>query len=428
MAGWGIFEENCFVYRRLFLPFFIVGSISGLFLNISSEWVLFLLVLDSLLMVVSIMVRLFLFSPKFRRAFGFLDAAVAVMILLAGLINSQRNTSSKKFSFRDSDIVEEIESFVDSSIDTLLSDPSLVRNRGLLKALVLGNKSELDSSIKSDFRRSGASHILALSGMHIGVIYSAILLLLFPFNITVRLKRVKLPLVLAVMVLYVVVTGLSPSACRAVLMIGMNLWARESGRSGYIETPLLLSAAILLIIDPHAAESLSFQLSFAAMAGIVFIFPTLGSAFDNLFHDTGEVGKEFTNQESLKLFTRVRLHRINPFLALVLWLARVVYQLCAISISCQIATAPLVLYYFGSLPQQFLITNIVASPLVSLIIYSFLIFLLVNSISYFASLLLWGGATCNGGMELLEPLLHLLQHITGELLSLLISVMEWLAV
>lgn len=359
-------------------------------------------------------------------------ACFIAALFLLGLANSQRLDAVDLQQFAESRVVASFRQAIDSSIDAFLPDihqplktipigePIKVsqnsrvssaskplerstehgnsNERAVLQALVLGDKSELTSEVKADFRDSGASHILALSGMHIGIIYSTLMVLLSFMNSHYILHRCKLPLALMFMLLYVLATGLSPSACRSVIMIGLTLWAGLSGRTCNRETPLLLSACILLLLDPHIARSLSFQLSFAAMGGIVFIFSTI----DGILKPSFEFWLSPFNRRSWR-------QKLRAFLPLALYR---LLQLCAVSVSCQIATMPLTLYYFGNVPRYFLITNLVASPLVTAIIYVFVMFsVLCGALNLIVPGKAVSAAVASSGGFIVYELLHLLNSL-----------------
>lgn len=343
-------------------------------------------------------------------------ACFIAALFLLGLANSQRLDAVDLQQFAESRVVASFRQAIDSSIDAFLPDihhssvssasKPLERStehgnsneRAVLQALVLGDKSELTSEVKADFRDSGASHILALSGMHIGIIYSTLMVLLSFMNSHYILHRCKLPLALMFMLLYVLATGLSPSACRSVIMIGLTLWAGLSGRTCNRETPLLLSACILLLLDPHISRRLSFQLSFAAMGGIVFIFSTI----DGILKPSFEFWLSPFNRRSWR-------QKLRAFLPLALYR---LLQLCAVSVSCQIATMPLTLYYFGNVPRYFLITNLVASPLVTAIIYVFVMFsVLCGALNLIVPGKDVSAAVASSGGFILYELLHLLNSL-----------------
>lgn len=214
-----------------------------------------------------------------------------------------------------------------SAIDSIFTDDE---TSSLAKALFIGDKSGIGKETRDDFRKSGASHLLALSGLHLGILYSVIRIIcrLLPRKKTIGIVRGILTM--AVLGFYALMTGMGDSIARAYVMICIYELAEMAGRRQKPIWVLVLSAIIILSINPSALHSISFQLSYSAMAGIFLILPYLKSAVT--------VGS-----------------RIMSYL----------WQTLALSVSCQLATLPLVLWYFGYFPKYFLITNLLCVPLTS---------------------------------------------------------------
>lgn len=200
--------------------------------------------------------------------------------------------------------------------------------RGIALALILGNKDELDSDITEAYAGSGAMHILAVSGLHVGLIY-----LLFT-SIFQRLPYAirKFPWIevissIFILIAYALLTGLSPSVMRAVAMFSFMAVGRALRRKASVYNSLAASAFLLLLIDPQLLFSVGFQLSYAAVIGIVYLQPKL---------------------YSLYRFENVFLNKI--------------WAITCVSIAAQWATAPLSAFYFHQFPTYFLITNLLAIP------------------------------------------------------------------
>lgn len=204
----------------------------------------------------------------------------------------------------------------------------------ILSAIAIGDKSRIDRSLKHDFRQSGAMHLIALSGLHIGVLYLFLSLTLALLGHSRPARIIRKILILALLWSYAIISGLSSSILRAVIMITVyeagDLF--DSGRD--LLRTLAISAFIITICNPEAPFQIGFQLSYGAMAGICFIYPRL--------------------KKLLECRTAIM---------------EKVWNTVAMSLSCQAATAPLVLLYFGTFPRYFLITNFVAIPLTSASIY-----------------------------------------------------------
>lgn len=145
----------------------------------------------------------------------------------------------------------------------------------LVNALLTGDRSSLDSSVMNSFRDSGASHILALSGLHLGIIYGILLKVTSIFGKHPTVNAVRSLIIISLCGIYTLTTGASPSLVRAFLFILVNETARLTHRSN---NPLRVYCAALFIqtaINPQVVSSTGFQLSYLAMAGIFLLYPAL---------------------------------------------------------------------------------------------------------------------------------------------------------
>lgn len=207
----------------------------------------------------------------------------------------------------------------------------------LVKALLTGDRSDLTKEITGIFRDSGASHILALSGLHLGVLYLLLARLSSPLGNSLAARRLRYSLIIASALFYAVMTGGSPSIVRAFLFIAINETARLLGRKRDPVRVLLAALTIQLALRPDVIASVGFQLSYAAMAGIFLLYPTLERIYPA--SDGG------------------RWSGLNPF--------RKIWNAAMLSISCQAFTAPIVWHYFRTFPKYFILTNLLALPLTS---------------------------------------------------------------
>ena len=207
----------------------------------------------------------------------------------------------------------------------------------LLKAFLTGDRSGLSPDTVRMFRESGGAHLLALSGLHIGILYLILSRILWPLGNSPRVRRFRYALVTLSAGLFTLMTGASPSIVRAFLFIFLNETARIACRP---RDPLrVLSTALLiqLVITPSAITSPGFQLSYLAMAGIFLLFPVLDS-----WYPKGP--------------------RFDP--------VRKIWEAAALSISCQMFTGPLAWFRFHTFPTYFLLTNLLALPLTTLLMGS----------------------------------------------------------
>jgi len=164
-----------------------------------------------------------------------------------------------------------------SSVDRYIKSQEA---KDIVKALVLGDKSFLDSEIKSTFSSTGTMHILAVSGLHVGIVA----LLLFHFferilPYTSKYHWLKIALVLIGLVLFAELSGGASPIWRAVLMTSIYLTGRAFSYKSSALNSLGVAAFVMLIYNPLSIYSLSFQLSFIALLGIILIYPLLEKVY-----------------------------------------------------------------------------------------------------------------------------------------------------
>ena len=244
----------------------------------------------------------------------------------------------------------------------------------LVNALLTGDRSSLDDSIMNSFRDSGASHILALSGLHLGIIYGILLKVTSIFGKHPTVKAIRSLIIISLCGIYTLATGASPSLVRAFLFILVNETARLTHRSN---NPLRVYCAALFIqtaINPQVISSTGFQLSYLAMAGIFLLYPALKkwypqeeAAGDMLI----EKGADLTESDGLegvmndKGCCRARRCWTSWMKTIVPATPRKIWDAAALTISCQVFTGPLAWWKFGTFPKYFLLTNLLSLPLTS---------------------------------------------------------------
>lgn len=201
------------------------------------------------------------------------------------------------------------------------------RERAIALALIVGVKDEIDADISTAYAAAGAMHVLAVSGLHVGVIYWIISLLFKPYQNRKYGKWIFLLVTLFGLWSYAFVTGLSASVLRAVTMFSFVTIGSVSNRQTNIYNTLSVSAFVLLCYNPYLIMAVGFQLSFLAVFGIVYLQPKI----HNLFYVSNK------------------------------WLDKV-WAITSVSIAAQIATASLVVLYFHQLPSYFFISNLFVIP------------------------------------------------------------------
>ncbi len=220
-------------------------------------------------------------------------------------------------------------------------------NLAVLSALTMGYKSLLDHETKRVFSASGAMHILAVSGLHVGILYATISAFLFFFGRIKRGKLYKALLLLAFLWFFAIFTGLSPSVLRSTLMFSLVVIGTAINRKTSIYNTLSASAFVLLTIDPTLILNVGFQLSYLAVISIVFFYPHIYAL----------------------VYVKNR------------WLDKV-WSLIAVSLAAQLGTLPITLFYFNQFPNYFLLTNLYAIPLAFIVLYLSIALIMVSPLSF----------------------------------------------
>ena len=257
----------------------------------------------------------------------------------------------------------------------------------LLKALLTGQRKGLARATVGAFRSSGAAHILALSGLHLGVVYGVLTRILAVLGRSRPAMLIRSLTAVAACGFYCMMCGAGPSLVRAFLFICINEFARHSpGRHRDPIRVLCAALMIQLVVSPGVIASLGFQLSYLSIAGLFIIFPRLDTWYPTwLFDDSRADGDDSRpdcdcskrddgycrpdddycrpqESEPRKRLSGSILGKID--------IMRRIWSSVALSISCQLFTAPVVWFYFHTFPQYFLITNLIALPLTEVLIVS----------------------------------------------------------
>ena len=243
---------------------------------------------------------------------------------------------------------------------------------GLIKGIVLGDKSNIDEDIEENFRISGISHILAVSGLHVSYIIFAFNLL---FKKSFGKRNVKFIIILF-LIFYMFLTGFSPSIVRAsimnIIILGSGLFHRKND----LATSVSLSLLIILIYNPFLIENIGLQFSYMATIGIVLLQKNIKKLLKSI--------KIKNKKWKYKLSTKI------------LKIISKVQEIASVTISAQISILPIMIYHFNIFGTYFLLSNLLISILVGpvlilsliTIILSFIINPIAIFISYFSSLLI----------------------------------------
>lgn len=228
----------------------------------------------------------------------------------------------------------------------------------LLQALFTGDRSALPRDLISAFRNSGASHILALSGLHMGIIYMVFDRLSRILGRSPAARYVRFFLMIGAAGFFTVMTGASPSIVRAFLFILINETLTLAGRPRKAVRVLCLALLVQLVLQPEVISTLGFQLSYLAMGGIFILYPVMEKWYPE------------TN---------------SPL--------RWIWKSAALAISCQVFTAPLAWLRFHTFPRYFLLTNLMALPLTTCIMSVALITIILSGTGLCPSWAIWATDT-----------------------------------
>ena len=205
----------------------------------------------------------------------------------------------------------------------------------VVAAMTMGDRSGLTRELRQSYAASGASHVLALSGLHLGVIYG-LLSLIFVHR---RMRVLGQVLAMVAIWAYAALVGMPPSVLRSATMLTLFAFVVLTGRRQVSLNTLAFAAVLQLVVSPLSLWDVGFQMSFLAVLGIVML------------------NMRLSNVETPACIGRWRV---------IGW----VWSLVKVSLAAQLAVAPLSMYYFGTFPCYFLLTNLVAIPLATIIVYT----------------------------------------------------------
>lgn len=256
----------------------------------------------------------------------------------------------------------------------------------IAKALLLGQKNTLDKEVSEAYSTAGAMHILAVSGLHVGIIYGVFLLFVRPFRLKIHKRVAYLSVVILTIWVYAFLTGMSPSVMRSATMFTIFSLAQMKARNPSIFNGLALSAVLLLLYDPFLIYAVGFQLSYAALTGILLFQPLI----------------------------------VN------LWLPRnkivnYCWEITAVGIAAQLGTFPVSAYYFHSFPSYFILSNLIAIPGAFLIMAVGIPFMMFSFIAPVASAL---GTVLDYAVQLVNSGIFFIQTLPSAKISS-ISIELW---
>jgi competence protein ComEC len=200
---------------------------------------------------------------------------------------------------------------------------------GLAEALLIGYKNDIDQSLIQSYSNTGVVHVVAISGLHLGLVYAILNMICRIF----RRKMLRLIIILTGLWLFSLLAGASPSVLRSAVMFSAIVIGEAVTRKSSVINNLSASAFLLLCYDPYWLWDLGFILSYSALLSIVLFMKPIY----NLYISENKIVDN-------------------------------VWKLNAVTISAQVLTLPILIYCFGQFPNLFLVTNFFAIPLSSIIL------------------------------------------------------------
>ncbi len=254
------------------------------------------------------------------------------------------------------------------------------KTKGIINALLFGQRILLDSETIQSYSNAGVIHILAISGLHVGIIYLLLGLLFKPVNRIKNGKIINLTLVLGTLWFFAFLSGLSPSVTRAVLMFSILALGKHFNQQTTTINTIAISALLLLCYNPNYIFDVGFQLSYAAVITIVLLNPYF------------------------KYFRFSKNKIINYSTDIIL-----------VSLAAQIGVLPLSIYYFNQLPTLFLAANIIVIPLTTVILFLGILTLFFNFISN--SIANFFGIILSKSIEIMNEYITWIAHFDSFLIK-----------
>ncbi len=252
---------------------------------------------------------------------------------------------------------------------------------GVAAALILGNRSAITAEVRNAYASTGATHVLAVSGLHVGLIYLGISFLLNLFRGRGKTWRIfKTLIMIGVVWGFAFITGASASVLRAATMFSFIILGRTLNQHTNIYNTLALSAFFLLCYDPYLIADVGFQLSYLAVLGIV--------SFQAYIY---------------------RLWIIDH------WLGDYIWKLISVSLAAQLTTFPICLYYFHQFPFYFWLSGLIVVPTALLILAGgILLFLMEMVLPFFAGFI---GQLLYGIIWIMNALIYMIQQLPAALIQ-----------
>ena len=256
-----------------------------------------------------------------------------------------------------------------NTIQGSLRNHSFSKNTlGLINALLLGQRQDISKELLTDYANAGAIHILAVSGLHVGILLLLLNFLLKPLESLPKGKLIKLILIALLLWCFAFIAGLSASVVRAVTMFTFVAIGQSLHRKTLVEFSLIASAFLLLLLQPMFLFDVGFQLSYLAVFGIVWGQPKLYKLW----------------QPKYSIFDKF-------------------WSLTTVSIAAQMGVLPLSLFYFHQFPGLFFLSNLVIIPVLGTILIGGIIVIITSLLGMLPD---WFAVLYNTTIEFMNAFIH----------------------
>ena len=236
----------------------------------------------------------------------------------------------------------------------LLNDKVKGNEAAVASAILLGYRNDLSPTVVEQFTDSGTVHVICVAGLHVGILFWMLNILLFFFDRFKHGKIIRTVILLLLLWLYALFTGMATPVIRATVMLSFLVIGRQFARYTNSINTLAASALLMLLINPFELADTGFQLSYLSVLGILTIYPILNGLFEPAQ-----------------------------------FIIRKTWELACLSASAQLAIFPLSLLYFHQFPNYFILTNLLVVPLLSIVIYSGILFFITSHIPFISIITTW---------------------------------------
>ena len=296
---------------------------------------------------------IFLRSPKHLKNYDNPNAFCYKQYLISNGVFYEHKVSDGNFTFIGNKTDNYITSFFcnlsDSANNLLLKyiqgDSSV---KTILSALILGNKTDLNKDIINAYSRTNALHVLAVSGLHVGIIFTFVSCLLSLFIKNKRHTLLKYGIICVLLIMYSILAGLSPSVVRATIMCILYIMCKLINIDGIPYNIVAISAFIILIFSPDSLYSIGFQLSYLAVTSII--------TFYHKIYNLAHIKNSILNK---------------------------IWMCLSVSLSAQILILPTGIYYFHQISTCFLISNLIVIPASFIILNGGILVIFLNLMPHF---------------------------------------------